>query len=55
MFQPKDQKFEYPDLFAAKKEDEEEQQKSLDDAKNTFKQYIEQNKNRSDVPSWFSI
>ncbi|XP_063539945.1 large ribosomal subunit protein uL23m [Cydia strobilella] len=52
---PKDMKFEYPKLFLDQKEAEDEDAKSLDEAKKTFKGYLERNKDRSDVPSWFSI
>lgn len=48
-------KFEYPKLFAEKNTVEEDDMKSLDEAKKTFKGYLERNKDRSDVPSWFSI
>lgn len=52
---PKDMKFEYPNLFEMAKDEEEEAEKSLGDAKKSFQKYIDRNKNRSDVPSWFSI
>lgn len=48
-------KFEYPDIFEKKKGDSEDDTKSLDEAKNTFKKFIKRNKDRSDVPSWFTI
>lgn len=48
-------KFEYPDLFGSKKEDGEDEEKSLSEAKKSFQNYIDRNKHRSDVPSWFSI
>ncbi|KAI5643854.1 ribosomal protein l23 domain-containing protein [Phthorimaea operculella] len=52
---PKGETFKFPDLFDKAKEDQEEQEKSLDEAKKSFKTYIDRNKDRSDVPSWFSI
>ncbi|CAH0687730.1 unnamed protein product [Spodoptera exigua] len=52
---PKDMKFEYPDIFANKKDDAEEEQKALGDAKKNFQNYIDRNKHRTDVPSWFTI
>ncbi|KAJ2938434.1 hypothetical protein O0L34_g12876 [Tuta absoluta] len=52
---PKGTTFKFPELFDKAKEDQEEQEKSLDEAKKSFKKYIDRNKNRSDVPSWFSI
>ncbi|KAL0821132.1 hypothetical protein ABMA28_005753 [Loxostege sticticalis] len=52
---PKGQTFEYPDLFEKSKDDDEENMKSLEEAKKSFKNYIDRNKDRQDVPSWFSI
>ncbi|XP_049872182.1 probable 39S ribosomal protein L23, mitochondrial [Pectinophora gossypiella] len=52
---PKDMKFEFPDIVDKAKENKEENEKSLEDAKKTFKAYIDRNKDRPDVPSWFSI
>ncbi|CAH2087513.1 unnamed protein product [Euphydryas editha] len=52
---PKDMKFEFPNIFEKKKGDSDDDMKSLDEAKKSFKNYIERNKDRSDVPSWFSI
>lgn len=48
-------KFEYPDLFEKAKDEVEEQEKALAESKKSFQKYIDRNKNRSDVPSWFSI
>lgn len=47
--------FEFPDIFAGKKEDGEENLKSLDEAKNNFRKYLDRNKDRPNLPSWFSI
>lgn len=52
---PKTMSFEFPDLFASKKDEEVQQEKSLDEAKKSFQKYIDKNKNRPDIPSWFSI
>ncbi|KAJ0175064.1 hypothetical protein K1T71_009205 [Dendrolimus kikuchii] len=52
---PKTMKFEFPDLFSTKTDEEQEREKSLEEAKKSYKKYIEQNKNRPDIPSWFSI
>ncbi|XP_013183700.1 large ribosomal subunit protein uL23m [Amyelois transitella] len=52
---PKSMKFEFPDLFESSKDEEEENMKSLDEAKKSYKTYIDRNKDRPDVPSWFSI
>lgn len=48
-------KFEFPDLFSGIKDEEKEHEKSLEEAKKSYKKYIDQNKNRPDIPSWFSI
>ncbi|XP_072938311.1 large ribosomal subunit protein uL23m [Epargyreus clarus] len=45
---PKTTKFEFPDLFKKKSQDEENL-KSLDDAKKAFKGYIKRNTDRPDV------
>lgn len=47
-------KFEYPNIFGDKDGDED-QEKALDEAKKSFKNYIDRNKHRPDVPSWFTI
>ncbi|XP_041980452.1 probable 39S ribosomal protein L23, mitochondrial [Aricia agestis] len=52
---PKTMKFEFPDIFEKKKGDLDDDMKSLDEAKKSFKTYLRRNKDRSDVPSWFSI
>ncbi|CAK1580924.1 unnamed protein product [Parnassius mnemosyne] len=52
---PKDMTFKFPEIFDSKKNDEEENMKSLDEAKKNFSDYLEKNKDRTDVPSWFSI
>ncbi|XP_050349747.1 probable 39S ribosomal protein L23, mitochondrial [Nymphalis io] len=52
---PKTMKFDFPNIFEKKKGDGDDDMKSLDEAKKSFKNYIERNKDRSDVPSWFSI
>ncbi|CAH2267297.1 probable 39S ribosomal protein L23, mitochondrial [Pararge aegeria] len=52
---PKTMKFEFPDIFEKKKGDTEDDMKSLDEAKKSFKSFIQRNKDRPDIPSWFSI
>ncbi|XP_013147483.1 PREDICTED: 54S ribosomal protein L23, mitochondrial [Papilio polytes] len=52
---PKDMTFKYPDLFEGLKKEDEDSMKSLDEAKKSFNDYLERNKERTDVPSWFSI
>lgn len=48
-------KFEYPNIFEKAKDEVEEQEKAMSEAKKSFKDYIDRNKNRTDVPSWFTI
>ncbi|XP_053612122.1 large ribosomal subunit protein uL23m [Plodia interpunctella] len=52
---PKSMQFEFPNIFENAKDEEEESMKSLDEAKKSYKNYIDRNKDRPDVPSWFSI
>lgn len=55
-FQPKDMKFEFPNLFPAEaKQQLEDDKKSLDEAKKNHKKYLEKNKHRPGTPGWFSI
>lgn len=46
--------FEFPDIFGNKKEDEDDM-KALDEPKKNFRNYLERNKERANLPSWFSI
>lgn len=48
-------KFEYPDIFSATKDDGEEEQKALSESKKNFQNYLDRNKHRTDIPSWFTI
>uniref|UniRef100_A0A2A4JM57 Large ribosomal subunit protein uL23m n=1 Tax=Heliothis virescens TaxID=7102 RepID=A0A2A4JM57_HELVI len=52
---PKDMKFKYPNIFGTKKDEERDEEKALSEAKKSFQNYIKRNKDRTDVPSWFSI
>lgn len=47
--------FEFPNLFEKDQDDKAENEKSLAEAKKTYRAYIDRNKDRKDVPSWFSI
>lgn len=56
LFQPKDQKFEFPDLFPKEKEEEMEKQKEQikileREYKNTSKKHL----HRKGVPGWFGV
>ncbi|KPI98381.1 39S ribosomal protein L23, mitochondrial [Papilio xuthus] len=46
---PKDMTFKYPDLFEGLKKEDEESMKSLDEAKKSFNDYLEKNKERTDI------
>ncbi|XP_026326088.1 39S ribosomal protein L23, mitochondrial [Hyposmocoma kahamanoa] len=52
---PKNMTFEFPNLFEKDQDDKAENEKSLAEAKKTYRAYIDRNKDRKDVPSWFSI
>ncbi|KAK9875768.1 hypothetical protein WA026_009561 [Henosepilachna vigintioctopunctata] len=48
------QKFDFPDLFPERKEDEADK-RTMDEIKDGFKKYLETTKNRPNLPGWFSI
>jgi hypothetical protein len=55
---PKEVSFTYPDLFpedAESKQSIKEDEKSLDDAKKRYKEFLDRNKKRRALPGWFSI
>nr|CAH7714420.1 unnamed protein product [Callosobruchus chinensis] len=55
---PKDQVFKFPDLFKddeQMKEQEQEHERSLKEAKKGFQEYLEKNKERRNLPSWYSV
>ncbi|CAH0399418.1 unnamed protein product [Chilo suppressalis] len=52
---PKNMSFEFPDIFEKVKDQDDENMKSLEEAKKSFKSFINRNKDRKDVPSWFTI
>lgn len=55
---PKEVKFNFPNLFpedAATKKDQKDDEKSLDEAKNKFKEFLDRNKKRRALPGWYSI
>lgn len=51
-FQPKSEKFVFPDLFTEEKNELDE--KTIKDSKKEFKQFLDKNANRPGIPSWFS-
>lgn len=55
---PKDVKFAFPDIFpsdAEAKKQQRDDEKALDQSKDAFKSYLDRNKHRQNLPSWFSI
>lgn len=55
---PKEVSFTFPDLFPEDSESKtnmKEDEKSLDDAKQRYKQYLDRNAKRPALPGWFSI
>ncbi|XP_059622205.1 large ribosomal subunit protein uL23m [Phlebotomus argentipes] len=52
---PKDMTFEFPNIFPEEKKDKLKEEKSLDEAKNNHKKFLERNKSRPSVPGWYSI
>lgn len=55
--QPKDVKFEFPDIFNKEESKKEalKERESLDEMNNQFGKYIDGAKNRPNLPPWFSI
>lgn len=54
--QPKDVQFEFPELYTEESKDEEKaERKTLDEMKSNFKEYVDKNKTRPNLPPWFSI
>lgn len=55
-FKPKDQKFEFPDIFPKEKEDEMEQQKKqIKVLEREYKRTVRRHDHRQGVPSWFGV
>uniref|UniRef100_A0A336MED3 Large ribosomal subunit protein uL23m n=1 Tax=Culicoides sonorensis TaxID=179676 RepID=A0A336MED3_CULSO len=56
---PKDVVFQFPDIFGEKEEEKKkekrEDEKALDMSSDNFKKYLDKNKNRVGLPSWYSI
>lgn len=55
---PKDVKFTFPDIFpsdAEAKKQQRDDEKALDQSKDAFKNYLDRNKKRQNLPSWYSI
>lgn len=54
-FQPKDQKFEYPNMFDKASDAKEEHEKSLRETKDNYKRFLDRTKARPGAPGWFSF
>lgn len=55
---PKEVSFTYPDLFPENSESKKQMkddEKSMEMAKDRYKEFLERNKNRRDIPGWFSL
>lgn len=55
---PKEVQFTFPDVFpedAETKKNLKDDEKSLDEAKKKYKEYLDRNKKRRALPGWFSI
>lgn len=55
---PKEVSFKFPNLFPKESESQKnlkDDEKSLEDAKNRYKQFLDRNKKRRALPGWFSI
>ncbi|XP_044255975.1 probable 39S ribosomal protein L23, mitochondrial [Tribolium madens] len=52
---PKEEKFIFPDLFPEDKKAKDEEEATIQEAKKGFKEYLEKNKERPNMPGWFSI
>ncbi|PSN45602.1 putative 39S ribosomal protein L23 [Blattella germanica] len=52
---PKDQHFEFPEMFAEGNQMMEEQVKQMDEMKKNHKKFLDQANKRPGVPGWFSF
>jgi large subunit ribosomal protein L23 len=52
---PKDEKFVFPDLFPENKAAKEEEETTLNQAKKGLQEFLEKNKERPNMPGWFSV
>lgn len=56
LLQPKNEKFEYPNIFPSdKKEADESEKKSLDESKKGFEDFLQRNNSTPGTPGWFSV
>lgn len=56
LFQPKDQKFEFPDLFPKDKEEEvEKQKKQIKILETEYRRTVRRHEHRHGVPTWFGV
>lgn len=54
---PKEMEFKFPEIFdqEAKEKEKREDEKALEISEDNFKKYLNKNKNRQGVPSWYTI
>ncbi|KAL1506344.1 hypothetical protein ABEB36_005727 [Hypothenemus hampei] len=52
---PRGEVFEFPDIFPNIKEQEKEYEKTLKQSKQVFDQFLEKNKERREMPGWFTF
>ncbi|CAH1125949.1 unnamed protein product [Ceutorhynchus assimilis] len=52
---PKGEEFQFPDLYPDENKDKEDYEKSLEQTKQGYKDYLEKNKGRPGMPGWFTI
>lgn len=52
---PKGQEFQFPDLFKKEEEKLEDDNKSLEETKKTYKKFLEKSNERPGVPGWYSF
>ncbi|CAG9857870.1 unnamed protein product [Phyllotreta striolata] len=55
---PKGEEFQFPDLFEldqTKKDEEANQEKALKQSQESYDKFLEKNKERENMPGWFSV
>lgn len=53
--QPKGETFQFPDLFKEKDKEASDHEKALEEVKKGYQQFLDRNKNRPNMPGWFTI
>lgn len=52
---PKDEKFEFPELFPKNEDKLADDKKQIEETKKTYKRFLDRTKNQPGVPGWFSF